>query len=864
VAQWPFVARNAEVDEIVRTIRASPSGGVIVAWPAGVGKTRVALEAAKIATPRSPVHLLRATRATGTIPLGAVAHLLPVETIPHHANPIRWAADAIAPPGAAKPLLVVDDAHALDETTAAVIHLLVHAKRARILATIRSGETAPDPIVALWKDDLAVRTDLVPFDGDGTAALLAAALGGPVARDTRERLHQVSGGNALLLHELVTAASEGGALGMVNGVWWLSKEIPLSPRLTDVIDGRFGTLSDAERGALECVAYAEPIGIALLQKLVAPEVIEAVEARGLIRVTVDDRRVEARLDHPLFGELIRSRCGKARRRRILSGLVTVTTETGAARRDDPMRIAVWAVEGGAPANASTLLAGTRLAWSLQDQPLAARLGRAAVAAANTVESTLLLVEILSSAHEFTEVQQRLDALPAGEHDEKTRTAIAAARIRLLAWGLGRHADALALADRTLEDINEPANRQELEYAAIDINYALGHWSEAAAECRRIIEAPASPILGSLARTTLCSALVPLGRLQEAIDTANDLLADRFYWAEDFPDLGGHASVMAALASQTIGSVDAFDAAVERLEVEVANMDLFANSIMVCRGVGALLRGKIAAAASLLRESETAPTNGISSLSGMSELARALAHSGDADGARAALGVGITRTYTVRGEKVPFAVRLNAPWILAAEGHLSDALAGCVEAAAFFRTAGTARRELIALHDAVRMGGAARVATRLAELAATYDGTFARVCAAHARAAAEMDGTGLDKVAADFEQLGRLLYAAEAYAQAAEAYTEKGSTALARKSASCARTLATRCEGARTPALLRLYAPDLTARELEIALMAASGMTSAAIAETLVLAVRTIDNHLRSVYAKLGIAGRHDLSKVLAA
>jgi DNA-binding CsgD family transcriptional regulator len=41
------------------------------------------------------------------------------------------------------------------------------------------------------------------------------------------------------------------------------------------------------------------------------------------------------------------------------------------------------------------------------------------------------------------------------------------------------------------------------------------------------------------------------------------------------------------------------------------------------------------------------------------------------------------------------------------------------------------------------------------------------------------------------------------------------------------------------------------------------MTSSAIAEVLVLAVRTVDNHLRSVYSKLGIAGRNELAKVLA-
>ena len=119
-----------------------------------------------------------------------------------------------------------------------------------------------------------------------------------------------------------------------------------------------------------------------------------------------------------------------------------------------------------------------------------------------------------------------------------------------------------------------------------------------------------------------------------------------------------------------------------------------------------------------------------------------------------------------------------------------------------------------------------------------------------------------EVAVRFEHLGRVLYAAETYAQAADAYANRGAGALARAAAQRARALAGRCEGAQTPALAKVGAPSLTARELEIALLAARGLTSATIADYLVLAVRTVDNHLRSVYSKLDITGRHDLAGAL--
>ena len=72
-----------------------------------------------------------------------------------------------------------------------------------------------------------------------------------------------------------------------------------------------------------------------------------------------------------------------------------------------------------------------------------------------------------------------------------------------------------------------------------------------------------------------------------------------------------------------------------------------------------------------------------------------------------------------------------------------------------------------------------------------------------------------------------------------------------------------CEDARPPTLLgELAAAELTAREREIALLAAGGLSSREIADRLVVSVRTVDNHLQRAYRKLGIARREDLPQVL--
>jgi DNA-binding NarL/FixJ family response regulator len=55
---------------------------------------------------------------------------------------------------------------------------------------------------------------------------------------------------------------------------------------------------------------------------------------------------------------------------------------------------------------------------------------------------------------------------------------------------------------------------------------------------------------------------------------------------------------------------------------------------------------------------------------------------------------------------------------------------------------------------------------------------------------------------------------------------------------------------------------LTAREREIAELVASGRTNREIAEELVLSTRTIEAHLRSIYGKLEVRSRVELTRAI--
>ena len=51
------------------------------------------------------------------------------------------------------------------------------------------------------------------------------------------------------------------------------------------------------------------------------------------------------------------------------------------------------------------------------------------------------------------------------------------------------------------------------------------------------------------------------------------------------------------------------------------------------------------------------------------------------------------------------------------------------------------------------------------------------------------------------------------------------------------------------------AAGLTAREVEVLRLVATGLTDAQVAEKLFISLRTVNAHLRSIYAKLGVGSR---------
>jgi len=239
------------------------------------------------------------------------------------------------------------------------------------------------------------------------------------------------------------------------------------------------------------------------------------------------------------------------------------------------------------------------------------------------------------------------------------------------------------------------------------------------------------------------------------------------------------------------------------------------------------------------------------------LALTLAYQGKLEQA-AALQADLSQEFVARNSNAT----LSGLWIEALVGDRASATAQLVEHAGVVTARGHVVLASTLLHAAARLGAADSAAPLLTRLEASTDCPLVMARAAHARAEASGSATELAAAGATWEQLGGLLFAAECFASAARAALRADQARESAAYQNKSDALVKDCEGAATPLLQFADAPEpLTAREREVAGLAAQGLSSVEIAERLFLSPRTVDNHLQSTYAKLGIRGRSELHSI---
>jgi ATP/maltotriose-dependent transcriptional regulator MalT len=859
--RWPFTGRLTELAFIERAMARPAVAGVAIVGDAGVGKTRLARELVAAAGQGRTTEWVAGLGTVESIPFGAFAHLLSVpspgaiDALSRYSGMI---ADIAGRAAGGPLLLVVDDAHLLDDASASLVYELAQAGAAFVVATVRSSQPVPEPISALWREELVDRLELQHLSEADVGVLLDRVLGVPVEAATLRRLWAATRGNALLLHELVLDLVGSGALVADGPTARLTAPLEVGPRLLEVVEARLRNVTAPERAVLETLALGEPLSADALHRLAAPETVEGMERRGLLEVTSRGGRLTVRLAHPLYSEALRSAIPRLAAHEIMRRLAEAVEATGMPGREDLMRVATWRLEAREGASPDLLIAAAWRAHSFLDHVTAERMARAAVEVGGGTAATVALAEALIGQNRRTEAEELLRPLDVRAVDEQTRTRIAISRASNLYWGLGR-------ADAAFEVVRETRGTLESEHlvdflAAMEATLMLfgGRTDEAVERASRPMASTGSGVMTySLGATVSGRADAAL----EALDGA---------FAHGLDDQWSFEAVQLRLArwwslwlAGRLRESDAYaaelmaDAEARRSAEVAAYFSAMLGYSLLLQGRQGSAAARLDAAADTMRRVDRWGQRHVV----LSWRAQAAALAGDVEAAErwleAARGA-------IQPHNLLFSVMvaIAESWVLGARGHLSAAAEAALAAASIAASRGQHAFEMLALLDGVRFGAAMAAAPRLAALAGRVHGELASSARAFGSALAAGDGGGLDAAAAAFDAIGGSLWAAEAAVEAAFAHRRAGDRARAYAARTAAAELAGRCEGALTPMIARLGEEEtdpLTVREREVAMLAATGLSSPQVAQSLGLSSRTVDNHLQQVYRKLGISSRRELS-----
>ena len=763
-----------------------------------------------------------------------------------------------------RPLLVfVDDAHLLDDGSATLLHQLALSRAATVLATVRSGERAPDPVVALWKDALADRIEVGVLDAAAIEELLVSVLGGPVDGGSVRQLMERCRGNPLFLRELLVGALDTGALVEDGGLWRLVDDLRPTSRLVELVALRLGDLTVPERAVLELLTVGEPLEQAELAQLADPASIDALEQNGLVTSRVDGRRVQVWLAHPVYGDVVRVGMSAIREQRIARSLAEVIEAADAPSRRDTLRLASLRLMGGG-GSAELLLAGAIAARSRHDHALAERLARAAIEEGASFAARYVAAEAAHFQGRPEQAENELAGLAMDAVSDPERGRVAVLRFDNAFFLRGRAE--LRLLDDVAEGMTDSLWRDELLSRRVVGTAASRGPRAVVEEASTLLPRPDIGARGA-ARMVMAYSLIRLGRFTAAAEylgpTAGSAAIPALEEPWDRWALFGYRAAALMYGGRLREAEElllhAYDLAIEQPGSQAL--------AFVARWLAALHLEQGRPRSAFRRASESFVLfrqlgQPYTSRWPYGHAALALALVGQADRAAETLAAHDALDVTPLLPNETDILQARA-WTVAAAGDLPAARDQLESAAELGEQIGDLIGASSALHGVARLGRAGHVAARLTALAEEIDGDLAPARAAYANAVAAGDSTALDHVSTEFENLGAILYAAEACAEAAVLLRRRGLTRQTAAAEQKAARLLARCEGAATPSILTVTARvRLTPGEVDTAVQAAAGRTNKQIASDMHLSVRTVESHLQRAYEKLGVSGRHELAEAL--
>lgn len=865
--QWPFVGRDELLTLLGSLWAGGLSRGVLIEGPAGIGKTRLADEFSAALAADDVLRCVGSPAARPTA-YAAIAHIIPPDLPASSSHEPRQVLAAVRQAFAGRRrVLLADDIVFLDEPTLSLIGHLLGLGELFLVGTVRDGHAIPSGLDSLIRSFGLHRMTVGGLTDEAVVTAAAKVIGAPLEAASAQRLLERAGGNPLYLRELLLQSVAGDAVEVLpSGLARLELPVAAVPRLIEVVEERLHAVPPDLLPLLQMIAVAEPLTVDDLDRAGLTDDAAQLEQRGWLRVDPRGTTADIRLAHPLHSEVLRSRMGTLVHRRQIARAAEILRARPVPARDDALRIALWELDAGLEPSAAVLLEGARRARAAVDLGSALRLAEAAFRAQPSPAAQHLWFEVLFLLSRFEEAEA-VAALPHdGPPDLITTVTSMMVRMDNLLWGVGDAERAHALVESYRPVLASMGIEFLLAIPEAFICCVDGRSARAAELLGPVPDDPMIFLVASLAHLTTNTSRGRFALVEQLCARGLEIL-------QAMPDPRGSmdpiffrlnrgmARNLAGRSAEVYAEfVLAYGAVVEEKQTFVRCFAGFAT------GLAALHQGFLESADQWFAETDNAtrdlslPTARRIALAGRAAVA---GQRGDTDAAAGFLAALDALSPDVRFMHVE--TQIGRAWALHCLGRPGEARDTIRAATEWAIAAAEPVAALTGLTEACRLGDGRWAAEHLELIEAVDDieGPLPAAQRALVRAAVARSGAPMLDAARQFAACDSHLLAAEAATAAAQAFDREGLKREAAEARAVVAAALARCDRAATPGLHQVEsAVALSAREVEVARLAAAGLTSKDIAERLFLSPRTVENHLQRIYTKLGVAGRDDLAALL--